>query len=325
MLARLSPRYKQIVLLAALTILVLLVLFGELPDTNLFWREAQNSGHTILFILISVLILLLLQNTAEFLRRAPLKHYTTACLLGLFIGVVTEMVQLMMHSDASMVDVARDIAGVIVGMGLYASVDPDLRPYWLKSRGELRVGVAMLSFCVFTVSMAPLAVLSAAYVQREDAFPVVVDLTANWVKPFLRLKNATVSPGIDNEVAINGVSRFVRVDFERGIYPGVSVVETSPDWSAYKVLTVAIYSKLSQPLDLVLRVNDDQHNNDYADRFNRGLTVNKGLNHFRILLQDIKTAPLNREMNMVRMKEITIFSVRPDDELYFYLGDIYLE
>ncbi|MES0326844.1 MAG: VanZ family protein [Gammaproteobacteria bacterium] len=318
-------RYKRIILSVALAAIVLMLMFAALPDINLFWREMQNSGHTLLFIPIVLLILLLLRDTTEFFWRKTFKLYIATFSISLLIGIAIELIQLLTHGDASTMDVVRDLAGIIVGLGLYATTDPELQTHKLKPGKWIRAGIVMLSFCVLTASMSPLVFLSAAYVQRETAFPVVVDLTANWTRPFLQLKNAVITFQEYEEVRADGEGQLTRVDLKPGIYPGVSIIEPSPDWSAYKALTIVIYSKLIQPFDLVLRIHDEHHNDDYSDRYNTKLTVNKGSNYFRIPLDDIKNSPSNREMNMMRIKELILVSAKPFEGLHFYVGKMRLE
>ena len=325
MLFNLNFRYKTIALLAALIIIILILIFGALPDINLFWNEVQNSGHTFLFIPITLLTLLLLQDTATFFKKKSFTLYITTFFISLLIGIAIELLQLITHGDASKIDVIRDIAGIIVGLSLYASMDTIHQTYHLKSEKKKITGIIMLSFCVFTASMLPLAFLSAAYVQRAAAFPIIADLTANWIQPFLRLKNATINLPENNEIKTNLNDHLARIDFKPGIYPGISIIETSPDWSAYKTLTIMIYSELIQPFNLTLRIHDDQHNYAYTDRFNTKLTVHNGMNHYRIPLEEIMKAPVNREMNMMRIREIILFSAQPVVKLHFYVSTMRLE
>lgn len=90
---RLYSRKKQIRLLSALIVVVLIVLFGELPNTSLYWQELQNTGHTVLFAVVAVLILLLLKDSFIVFQPASLKLYVTTCLVSLLLAVLTEFAQ----------------------------------------------------------------------------------------------------------------------------------------------------------------------------------------------------------------------------------------
>jgi glycopeptide antibiotics resistance protein len=323
-LAILSAHNKTIGLLIVLAAIFLLVLFGELPDNSLFWQEMQNSGHTLLFAIVAVLILQLLRDTTYFSRQTPAKLYVVAGIASLLTGLLIEIMQLMLHSDASKMDVLRDLAGIIAGLGLYAVIDPYLQPNSLKL-GK-RIGIVILSLCVFVTSLFSLARISVAYAQRGEAFPLVVDLTANWSEVFIRTKHATVKIGGDQKLETTDKLRnLVHVHFERARYPGLSMIELYPDWSLFNTLTLDIYSQLPRTFSLVLRIHDQQHDMAYSDRFNRRLTVMAGENHFRIPLHDIKDAPADREMDMTRVNGLMLFAAKSDTPLNFYLGAIGLE
>lgn len=318
-------RYRHFILLSALAVVVIMLMFVSLPDINLLWRELQNTAHTILFALLAVFVLWILRTGSNFFWLKPFKLYAAACFISLFTGVLAELMQLLTQRDASTLDIARDFAGIITGLGLYASIDPELKAYWLMSAKWLRAGLAMLCISVLTVSLLPLAFLSAAYVQRAAAFPVVADLTASWARPFLQLKNAAINFPESGQTGAGAKQKLARIEFKNGDYPGVSIIETVPDWSTYEALTLLIDSKLAEPFELVLRIHDDQHNYEYADRFNIKLAVNQGENYFRIPLDEIKRTAAGRQMNMKQVREITIFSAQPAEGMYFYLGALRLE
>jgi hypothetical protein len=325
-LGKLSSHKKQIGLWAALIAIVLTVLFGELPDNSLFWQEVQNSGHTFLFAVIAVLILLLLQNSAVGLRREHLKLYMLAGLTSLLVGVLTELVQLAIGSDSSAMDIMRDLAGIVAGLGLFASVDKTLEPHWLKSRQIIKTGIVVVSICALAAGLFPLAHLSAAYVQRKEAFPVIVDLKAERPVPFIQVKNAIVKAGVDQQVStVVNLKNLTLVQFSPGLYPGVSIVEPYPDWSSFEMLLLEIYSEQAETFDLVVRVHDEKHNHVYSDRFNKKLVVKAGENHFQIPLHDIEHAPIDREMDMTQISELILFAEQPVDPISFYMGVIRLE
>lgn len=319
-MSRLSSHNRKIGLLSALAVVVLIVLFGELSDNSLFWREVQNSGHTFLFAVAAVLILLLLQDSSVALRRAPLKRYVVAGLISLLVGVLTELGQLLIGSDSTTMDVVRDLAGIVAGLGLFASIDKTLQPHWLKLRQSVKIGIVALFIGVFAAGLFPLAHLSAAYVQRKQAFPVIFDLKAEWTVPFIRTKNAVVKASTAEQIV-----RLVHVQFEPGIYPGVSMIEPYPDWTLYEALTLEIYSEQAGTFDLIVRVHDEKHNHAYSDRFNKRLRVKAGENHFSIALHDIESAPADREMDMTRISEIVLFVEKPVVPISFYLGAMRLE
>ena len=221
----LSSRRIQVRLSSALIAVILIVLFGQLPDNSLFWQELQNSGHTFLFAVVAVLVFWLLQNSTTKFQQKPLALYILAAAISLLVGVLTELVQLLIGSDSSATDVARDAAGIVAGLGLYASVDKTL-----KSRQIIKAGVAVLAICVFLAGLFPLVSLSVAYVQRKEALPVILDLTEKWSDAFVQTKNALVSTSVDLRMgSASSEKRVALVQFKPGIYPGISMIEPYPD------------------------------------------------------------------------------------------------
>lgn len=316
---------KHVALLSALVAAILILVFAELPGNRLFWLELQNSAHTVVFTSITILILMLLRETSFFFWRNSFKYYIAAGTISLLIAILTELIQLFTARDSSLIDFARDLTGIVVGLGLYATLDSRLQTHRWMSIKKLKAGILLLTVFLFTASMWPLASLSAAYLQHDAKFPTVADLSAKWTQPFLRLHNAVISTDVNNDAQVETENRLTRVTFKRGSYPGFSIIETTSDWSAYSTFILTIYSKQNQPFELVLRVHDAQHNYSYTDRFNTALTVNKGINYFRIPLEAIKNAPAGRKMDMKKIQEFTLFSAQPAEGLFFYSGAMRLE
>ncbi len=316
----LNSRRKQIRLSVTLVAVIFIVLFGELPGTSLFWQEVQNTGHTLLFAVVAVLVLLLLQDSTVMFRPASLKLYIVAGLVSLLLGVLAEFVQQLIGRDSSASDIMRDLTGIVTGLGLCASLDSRLRSLWLKSRKIVKVGIIALTLCVISAGLLPLVYLSAAYLQRNEAFPVILNLKEKWAIPFIQTKKAVVQASVANDV-----TRSVPVQFNPGIYPGVSMIELYPDWSSFKMLTLDIYSEQVEAFDLVVRIHDERHNNDYTDRFNKRLKIESGENLFHISLQEIERAPMGRKMDMAKMSTLVLFAGEVTVPIRFFLGTIRLE
>ena len=308
--------YKQARLLLALVVIIALVIFAELPGSTLYWRELQNTGHTILFALVAVLSLILVQSSSQALLREPAKAYVAAFGIALLLAVMTELVQYLMNSDASATDVLRDFAGIASGLGLYSAYDANVQHAGINVKKN-KLGIKLISTGILLASLAPLAYLSVAYVQRGNAFPVVIDLKANWTQSFLQLRNASVRPNPANEL--------MEVTLHSGVFPGLSMIEPYPDWSTFKALGITIVSQNAEPFTVTIRIHDATHDNKYEDRFNKSFMVKPGVNSYKVQLQEIKRAPLGRKMDMQKISDITLFSAKVDKLLTFYLGPLSFE
>ena len=60
-LSRYGIHLGFIILTSVFVIGVLTVIFVQLPGNTLFWRELQNSGHTILFMVMTLIFMMMLR------------------------------------------------------------------------------------------------------------------------------------------------------------------------------------------------------------------------------------------------------------------------
>jgi hypothetical protein len=322
------PKRQRTLALAtaiALTIVVAST-FGQLPGDSLLWRELQNTGHTVLFGALALAVLYILRERLPVARSRPLSAYLIAVMASLVTGIGVEFAQLLTHRDPSFPDVLRDLAGILAALGFYAAIDPRLVPVWRRQRAGLRTGAVVITGCLFLASLAPLGQLGIACLQRDAAFPVIIDFRAAWSGPFLQLTHATLTtvPAPQQWASASG-QRVARLVLQPAQYPGISVIEPSPDWSAFTYLDFTLYSDESRPFDLVLRIHDRLHNQDYSDRFNHALRIRPGKNVFRIPLATIREAPADRHLDLRQIAGIMLFAVDIDVPLAFYLDTLRLE
>ena len=322
----LKRRHRLIAWLSFLLVMVLGVLFGQLPGDTLLWGELQNTAHIPLFGLVAIATLCVLRELVPLLRDRPLVGYLLAGVASFTIGLLTEIAQLLTHRDASISDAMRDLAGTVVGLGLYASFDPRMQLFWRRQRRGLRAVTIVLSCVVFAVSLFPLVRLAAAYLQRSAAFPVIVDFRTSWSRAFLQCKSAVLAKvaAAESQVSVPDYLT-TRLDLDPVPYSGVYVTEPYPDWHSFAYLTFDVYSPQRQPLWLVLRIHDALHNQAYSDRFNRRLEIRPGNNRFRIPLPAVEAAPAKREMDMSRIRGLGLFSTDLTRPTSFYLGTLRLE
>jgi len=316
----LSQRHKFIVPLlffSAVAFFIPAMLFMRLPDDSMLWREFQNAGHTPLFGFIALATLYMLRTYIPTVRDRPLYGYLMSAAVSLGIGVMSEYGQLLTDRDPSSYDVMRDLIGIVAGLGVYAGVDPQMKPLWSNLRRGLRSATVILSCFLFAASLFPLVRLATASIQRNEAFPVIIDFEAGWSKPFLQLQHAALRSVTENQLS--------QLVLKPARYPGMSMVEPCPDWSAFERLTFVIHSTQSHPFQLVLRIHDKLHNQEHADRFNRTLMIMHGENRFRIPLAEIRNAPAGRELDMTRITGLTLFAVDTVQPVDFYIGPFRLE
>jgi len=320
MMVMLNQRRKFIAPLlfySTVALFIPVMLFIRLPGDSMLWREFQNTGHTPLFGIIALATLYILRTYIPAARDRPLYGYLISAVVSLGIGIMSEFGQLLTDRDPSVYDVMRDLIGIIAGLGVYAGIDPRMKPFWGNLGRGLQSGTVILSCVLFAASLLPLVRLATASIQRNAAFPVIIDFEAGWSKPFLQLQHAVLTPATESQLS--------QLVLKPARYPGVSIVEPHPDWSAFESLTFVIHSTQPHPFQLVLRIHDKLHNQDHADRFNQSLIVIHGENRFRIPLAEIRNAPVDREMDMTRITGLTLFAIDIVLPVDFYIGLLRLE
>ncbi|HEB82456.1 MAG TPA: hypothetical protein ENJ11_06300 [Gammaproteobacteria bacterium] len=302
----LSGREKIVL---AIAVLIMAGVLLPLPSDSMWWREAMNSGHVLLFMLVAWLLFYALR------RRMPdssrWKLYGLLLFVGLLFGLIIEFLQIFVHRDASWADWLKDLAGLLAGI---ASLEWYLG--WKQSTWWRKLVIAGLFVGVLALSLKPFVILSLHYVQRGMAFPVLMDFEAGWSSSFVdyvRAKKLSVKSGI------------LTVRLEKGQYPGVSLTEVEPDWSGYRSLVLELESSQDSDISLVVRVDDQLHNQRFEDRYNHRFVVHPGKNRLVVSLSQVEHAPEGRLMNMKRINEVKIFALFLDESVELGIGKIYLQ
>ncbi len=244
-------------------------------------------------------------------------------------GALTEVLQFVQpNREPSLEDLLRDVAGA----GAFLLAAATLRWFgggggaWISSRGGRRAAWTGATALVL-IAGAHLGYTLAVLAARDAAMPVLVRLDGSWwERSLVRVVNATLTPGANPPRLPAGDSgTFARLELNPATYPGITVNEPYPDWRAYRRLTFTVVSDLDEPLELAIRIHDALHDQRFADRFNRRLTIVPGVNLIDIPLGEISVAPNRREMDMSRIRGILIFGYRLASPVHVFIGPLRLE
>ncbi len=97
-------------------VVVLCLLLLPFPASNLWWREAFNGGHTILFAILSFSVFRQIKAAYHFSNSFTI--YLIVLLLGVLFGALTELLQTFVLRSASLNDFYRDVFGLVAGLSL---------------------------------------------------------------------------------------------------------------------------------------------------------------------------------------------------------------
>ena len=312
-----------LLLTAALIAFVELVKF---PKHVAFWSEVQNTGHIPLFGCFAILVLRYAIKPSRLFMDKALFQYITALIIALGVGLLVEVIQYFGARDADIYDVARDMIGAVAFCLIYIAFDRDSHSKFAWWRNAYSYLSTVIAIVVLAIYMTPLASLGYAYIERNSNFPVICDFDSPSIMAFIRPQKARLdiieTPA---EFPLKDKRSIGKLSLFPSAYPGIVIKEPVGDWTGYQSLLITIYSENPEPIKLSIRIDDIYYNNTYNDRFNRRVEIVKGINEIRIPLDDIRYAPMMREMDMSNISLIILFSPDLAESTTIYLSQIHLE
>jgi hypothetical protein len=285
-------RFGTAPLWIAAAVIILTVIFGDLPGESLYAAVLQNACHAPAFAVLALITLALLTPG---IRNAAVRAPVTVGAM-LLVGAATEGVQSLFGRDAELEDVVNDVAGALGAVGLW------LYLHW-RGRTDARARVARIAALVLCLAaavywLAPLAQCARAYWDRHAEFPVLAQFKSGRDLSFIS------SSGGDAHI----VDSALQVDLDSGRWPGVTLSEPAPDWTGYRTLAVELGNPGSVALPLRFRVNDRAHRGVTDDRFNMDVLLPPGVRTtLHIPLEDIARSPRTRRMDMSTISQLTLF------------------
>lgn len=298
--------------LGGATLILLIVIFAEVPSATKFASVIQNSGHAPAYGLLALLIVNLLktysaikQNSLGVKNRTDLQLSAYALLITVVLGIGTEVIQGLIGRDAEVEDVFHDCIGAIAALAgwLYVQAKAGDPTHHLQMK-------YMLTICIVSIvaALTPLLLCTAAYWHRDAIFPVIAEFRSPLDLYFVDSTDpqATIDRSTTDKQARIDSSFYSRLD--SGSWPGITINEPAPDWRKYTELRVDISNPGNISLPLVIRIDDTPQRNRYDDRFNQSFSVPAGERTIlRIPLESIASAPLNRRMDLAKISQIIVF------------------
>jgi hypothetical protein len=102
-------------------------------------------------------------------------------------------------------------------------------------------------------------------------------------------------------------------------YPGLSPKLKHYDWRGYQNFCFNVYNPLSEPVNLVLRIDDRKDALEYNDRYNKTFILKPGANKLKIPLESLKTSGTERPLELKNIYRFLIFMSHPDKKYILYL------
>jgi len=259
---------------------------------------------------------------------SAIRHYMVALLGVLALALFTESLQsLSATRQSEMSDVVHDLVGATCGLALFFTYDQQVPRQWAQWRQFPRH--AIIRLCVVVVlgiTLVPVVGWVYAYWDRASRFPSLLQFSSDLEMKFVKASDSELQVVVPPEGWKKSAEDMVgQLVFLPKKYPGIRIEEPYPDWRGYTYFQLDIFSDLSTPQPIAIRIDDFHHNNEYADRFNKALTISPGFNQIQIPLDDIRQAPVGRELDLSAIKIVLLFSVNPPKEFSLYVDNFRLE
>ncbi|WP_447965250.1 VanZ family protein [Nitrospira sp. Ecomares 2.1] len=304
------------------------LLWIPLPSPNILRKVFYDFCHVPLFGVVAMILLYLARQRGEPRGWSVGSQYGLAFIGAVILGALAEGMQSFNSSRfAEWSDFLLDVLGAVGALGLSFTYDQRFTgrmAIWrVAPRKQLvQVGVGLL----VVIALSPVLVWSYVYWDRDARFPSLVQFSAAWEMMLVNGRDAAVQivpPPLGwGKPQVDTVGLVL---FYPKPYPGIRLREPYPDWKGFSHFHFEVYSELPEAQSLIIRIDDAQHNNDYTDRFNQAITISPGLNHIHIPLDDIRLAPVGREMDLSAIKNVGLFAINPPEEFSLYLDNFRLE
>jgi VanZ family protein len=294
-----------------------------MPSDAVIWHAIYDAGHGPLFGVIawSILSMLRVLMPAGSLRRV----YAAAFTITAVLGALTEFLQLFSTRDADILDLMRNLAGAGAVLLVRGALErsstgrPRLEP--VSKRIAAWVAAVVLMAGVFT----PVAMTLRAYQEQTRRFPVLAEFDSWWEPTFVLATRAWLEPeALPDRFGEAGrkVGRWILYPRE---WPGLRIVEPVQDWSDRKAIRFEIWSGLDDELPMTLLVDDFHRRDHRQDRSRTRFVVHPGYNDIRISLEEVRTDPKDRLLDMDQIGALYLYTTQPDKTLTIWIDSIRLE
>lgn len=297
--------------LSGLFVLIVMPFFfigGPDSFSSTFLNNVWNFGHIIFFAVTMLLI-------QAFLPLVTWRHWLLVTLVAIALGCLIEVVQHFVGRNFSVDDVLHNLFGV--WLGLFWGQRPTVRIWLLRCISVLLI---LPAFWLMVDSAI------ANFMMRYQ-FPQLNSFDSRHEMQQVRANSAHVKMQKVSTIYSHG-DQALHVVLSTQKYAGLSLLGRYGDWEKYSAIAMDFYNPDSEPLELIIRISDFQHDrgsHQFNDRFNRRILLTQGWNHVQISVADVRAAPLNRAMNMNEITNLTVFAMQLTSPREFYWDNVRLQ
>ena len=303
----------------SLVFVIYMVIFfkTDLTDNRVF-QQLWNSGHIILFMVYSFLILKYVNRSTK--QVSYLKLFVFIVLSSLLLGVIIELLQSFTGRDKSMYDVQLDLVGAVTGFVIFSK---------LKQVCSRFVNNAVIfSVAVFfLVSVTPLVLNIIDSVYQQEDFPLL--LANKHTTEFTRfgLTNSKVSY-VSSKAESNSQVNILKVDFIKSDDSAVTLFVPNISWEDYSHIQFEILNPSDKTFSLNFKINQKINNTTlphFQPSLNYALNLKPGWNNISIKFSDMHMDSRNDKFDFTRVRSLMFFILNLRQDKTVFLNRIRLD
>jgi hypothetical protein len=149
---------------------------------------------------------------------------------------------------------------------------------------------------------------------------VLFDFESDWELDNVHWKCHTLL-SLSDEHATHGM-KSLKLELFPSAYPGLNPALDKKDWRGYSSLCLDLFNPDNEDKKIVMRIDDKEDADDYADRYNRSFLLRPGMNHIMIPLNSLITSGTNRQLDLRKIYNYLIFMVNPAQKAVLYVDYI---
>ena len=254
-IARMSIPKSALILFV---LFMLVALHWIRPSTSDLWlKTLLDASHIAVFGTIA--ISLYLATPKQWLRG---RRIGVSLAVATLLGFVSEAVQIPAERDASIRDFLANSLGA-AGFLAIAMAMPiiGLSGTW---RRTISAGTGLI---LLIVGLYPLITVSAAYIERNRKFPILVAFDSSLMRTFALEQDSAIAAEPEHADLLS----LRKVSLHSGARPGIVIHDIRPDWRDFTTLVINLGLDEPEPLQVNIRIHDRQHmksDQHFDDRFN---------------------------------------------------------
>jgi len=291
----------------------ILLFFLEINSySHRLFVQLWNLGHTVLFFIGTCAFLIIRHREGVQFNLAPIVLSVTV------VALLTEALQILAPTRSfSLIDIINDLIGAVLAIILFQFITKKIS----ISKLVIISSVCIITTGSFTSNFFP-------YIYDEwrmyQDFPIISN--------FENRKELTRWSGniaLNVTYAVDG-HYSLRVNLSNDKYSGATLRHLPNNWQNFDKLMFSLW--VEQKTMLTLRIHDKYHvaldnpqRNQYQDRFNQAINLQQGWNHLSVSIQQIKSGPAKRSLDVSEIKSVGIFSTEPHDTDVFMIDSMVLK